>query len=84
MATKCITVTEDAYGRLTAAKKSYESFSDIIVRSFPKRSLSEFAGCISKKTADELTESVKELRKRFTESHRRRVDAIVKQLEGSA
>ena len=84
MATKCITITEDAYGRLVAHKRPNDSFSDVIVRSFPKRSLLEFAGCISKETAGELRKSVKELRKRFTESHHGRVTAIVKRLEGGA
>ncbi len=63
MATKTLTITEDAYERLAHLKQGSESFSEVIIRSFPKRSLMEIAGILSEKEADELEAHIKERRK---------------------
>ncbi len=65
MATKCITVTEDAYGRLMAWKSARDSFTDVILEHVPpkpRRSLLELAGILSDKEADDLREHVRQLR----------------------
>jgi len=38
MARKTIRITEDAYERLKSLKKGKESFSDVILKYYPKRS----------------------------------------------
>lgn len=65
MATKSITITEDAYNRLAALKQDKESFSDVITRIAPKRSLLELAGILTDKEATELKRHVAEGRKRM-------------------
>lgn len=59
MATKTITITEDAYNILKSSKNDDESFTDAIVRIAKKDTLSELAGVLTKKDATELRESIK-------------------------
>ena len=76
MTTKTLTITEDAYERLLKAKERDESFSEVIVRNFPKHSLIELAGILSKGEAEELREHIRSRRK----ESRRRLDKIVQRL----
>lgn len=71
MATKTLTITEDAYERLAQHKRDYESFSDVIVKYFPKHSLMEIAGILSHEQAERLRKHVAESRKRSRERMRR-------------
>ncbi len=77
MATKTLTITEDAYERLLKAKERDESFSEVIVRNFPKRSLSELIGILTHKEAEELRTHIRERRK----ASRERVDRIAQRLQ---
>lgn len=53
MATKTITIMEDAYEALSREKLPNESFSDVIRRVTKKSGgLEEFFGCITKEDAD--------------------------------
>lgn len=57
MATKTLTITEDAYNILAARKLDDESFSQEIKRLFSektKKKLSEFAGILSDADADAM------------------------------
>ena len=65
MGTKTITVTNEAYDRLTAFKESKESFSDVINKITMKYSILDLVGVISKDETDELKNNIKELRKRL-------------------
>ena len=77
MATKTITISEDAYNRLEMQKKDGESFSDVIIRLTSQRGkLSDLAGLLSKKDADEMEASIRELRAEFTKSMDRRAEEI--------
>ena len=49
MATKTLTITEDAYGRLAALKEEDESFSDVITKITGKVSLLSIAGILTKR-----------------------------------
>lgn len=66
MATKNITVTEDAYERLKALKRDDESFSDTINRLTENSGVMEYAGSCSgitdavEETRDELEDGLEE------------------------
>ncbi len=77
MATKCITITLDAYERLASKKEKNESFSEVIKRIIPQHSLLELAGILSDKEAKELKAHIQELRKDMDE----RVERTAKQLQ---
>ncbi|MDP3699141.1 MAG: antitoxin VapB family protein [Nanoarchaeota archaeon] len=77
MATKTLTITEDAYERLLKMKEKNESFSEVIVKHFPKRSLSELIGILTHKEAEELRTNIMERRK----ASRERVDRIAQRLQ---
>ena len=82
MAVKTITVTEKAYETLKAKKTPNESFSEAIMRIAGRRSLMEFAGALSKESADRLEKSIKEIRRRHTESYRRTLRKVATAFEG--
>ena len=84
MATKTISITEDAYERLAALKNENESFSGVIGRITHKPKLSDFHGILSEEVADKLEKSIKELRKGHRKSHEKRMERIRKDLKWSA
>ncbi len=67
MATKSITITNEAYEKLAMFKESKESFSDVINKLTSKYSLLSLVGVLSKKDADELESNIKDVRKNFRE-----------------
>ena len=77
MATKTLTITEDAYERLAMHKGKNDSFSDVIVKQFPKHSLSELIGILSHKEAEELRAHIRGRRK----ASRERVNRIIHRLQ---
>lgn len=77
MATKTISITEEAYERLANKKEKNESFSDIIIKITGRGSLLDLAGLLTEKEAEELEESLKEIRKRMRE----RVEKTALQLQ---
>jgi predicted CopG family antitoxin len=64
MATKTLTITQDAYERLASFKQNNESFSEVIVKQFPKHSLLELAGLLSHEEANTMRKAIAESRKR--------------------
>lgn len=77
MATKTISITEDAYKILERNKKENESFSKVIVREMGKKGnvkkLREFFGILSKEAGDALEKSIFESRKLHREMHKKRI-----------
>ena len=64
MATKNISITEEAYRRLANLRRKNESFSEIIIEMTGKRAkLREFHGILSKETADAIEKSIAKARK---------------------
>ncbi len=62
MATKTISITEEAYDRLLTKKREKESFSDVINRITNKLNLLGFAGLLTKEEADNIEKSIREAR----------------------
>jgi len=77
MASKTITISEEAYDRLKSKKEDNESFTDVINKLTRERSLMEIAGILSEDEADELEENIKERRRKT----RDRIDEIKKRIE---
>ena len=77
MATKSITITCEAYERLSTYKEPKESFSDVINKLTNKGSLLDLVGILSNKEAKELRESVKETRRQIQE----RVEETAKRIK---
>ena len=81
MATKNISITEEAYRRLAALRKKNESFSEIIIEVTGKRAkLSDFHGVISQETANILEKSINESREKHRALHEKRIERMKKEL----
>ena len=63
MGSKNISISEEAYQRLSALKKPNESFTQVINRLTQKRSILELAGTLSEEDAAEIIENINDLRK---------------------
>ena len=77
MATKTLTITEDAYERLTRYKEKNDSFSDVIVKHFPKHSLMELAGIFSHTEAEQMRKHIAQSR---ALSHKR-MERLIKRMK---
>lgn len=64
MASKTITISEEAYERLKSRKDEKESFTDVINKLTRERSLTEIAGILSEDEADRLEERIEEAREK--------------------
>ena len=73
MASKTLTISEDAYVRLRRHKGPKESFSDVINRLAGRPDLLGFAGTISDGFSKELTQAVGDARSRLDRDARRRI-----------
>ena len=67
MATKTISLDEEAYERLKAHKREGESFSEVVKRLAGERSWREVAGILSASEADELEAAIEDGRARSRE-----------------
>ncbi len=65
MATKNISITEEAYRRLAALREANESFSQIISRLTARKNLMKFAGALSDRSASKIEKRISRNRKRF-------------------
>ena len=76
MATKTLTITEDAYDRLFVLKEEDESFSEVIRRLTTKVKLSDFAGLLTNEEAKKAKERISLMREVST----KRMSAIRERL----
>ena len=81
MATKTISLTEEAYERLKEAKKEGESFSDVVNRITPGVQLSEYYGVLGEGGSDELKRIVEERRAERDTEHEERVRTITERFD---
>ena len=77
MATKTITVTEEAYKTLDSLKRPRESFSETIKRIAKRKPLSTFFGVLSKESGEKLENTISELRKVRNKTHNVRLNYVV-------
>ncbi len=82
MATKTITVTEDAYDALKSMKSSSESFSGAILRIAKRKPLGSFFGILGKDSGKKFENAIIELRKKRNESHSLRMRKIISEMKG--
>ncbi|MFC6907145.1 antitoxin VapB family protein [Halalkalicoccus tibetensis] len=79
MATKTISLDEEAYERLKARKREGESFSEVVKRIAGERSWSEVTGILSEDEADDLEAIIEDGRERS----RNRRDRLADDLRGT-
>ncbi len=73
MATKTISVTEEAYNILKTKKEATESFSEVIVKLSGKKKLSSFFGALSEESVSTLENEINEMRKVHRKAHSKRI-----------
>ena len=73
MATKNISITEEAYARLAALRRDRESFSEIIKRITHARNIMQFAGILSKSSADTLEKTITRQRTLYNKNLKERI-----------
>ncbi len=78
MATKNISITEEAYKRLASQRERNESFSEIINKLTGKVRLKDFFGILSRESADKLEKGIERVRKEREKFYRERVERIKK------
>ena len=72
MATKNISISEDAYRRLASLKLPNESFSIVITRLTGKHSLNDLFGVLSKNEASRLEKNTQRVRNERAKADRNR------------
>jgi predicted CopG family antitoxin len=82
MATKTISLSEDAYERLKAMKRENESFSDVVRRLTRGVELEDYYGILDEDTGAELAAVVERRREAETDAHDDRVDGVAEQFDG--
>lgn len=80
MATKNISITEEAYKRLANLRKTNESFSEIILEVVGKKRLSDFFGILSKEGGKELEDNIQMLREKHRKERSGRIMRISEEL----
>jgi len=78
MATKNISITDEAYNRLTRLRKRNESFSEIIIDITGNVKLMDFFGAISKNSGDKLEKKIHALRNKETNFQDKKLREIFK------
>lgn len=81
MATKNISITEEAYMRLAMLKKERESFSEVISRITALHNLNRFFGILSKGSGEVLEENLIKIRKNQAKANKKRIQKLKKMFQ---
>jgi len=82
MATKNISLSEDAYNVLVSLRqRENESFSEVVRRMKKKIKLSDFHGILSKEAGEVIEKSIQERRARHRKQHKQRIERLKKEFE---
>ncbi len=81
MATKNISITEEAYARLAVLRRGRESFSEIIKRITHARNIMQFAGILSKSSADALEQTISRQRALYNTNLKERFTKMRKDMK---
>ncbi len=87
MVVKTITVTENAYQRLKSQKQGNESFSEVILRAFPKMATADDFFGICRGTEEEAAKfqrRIKTIRKETSKNIEERVKRVSARLYGTS
>jgi predicted CopG family antitoxin len=76
MATKNISLDEDAYNRLDELKEDEESFSDVVKKITERKSLREISGIISEDEAEKMRKYVEKSREKSKDRTKRVSDEL--------
>ena len=79
MATKNISITEEAYKRLASLRRGNESFSEIIVKMVKKNDWRDYFGILSEEAGERLKKTIVEGRKIHARLHEERHKKLVKE-----
>ncbi len=82
MATKTISITEEAYKRLAALKEGKESFSDVVFKVTKRNdleNLKKLHGILKGKAGEELEKNILESRKKLEKEDRKRIKRQIDQ-----
>ncbi len=77
MATKNISITEEAYKRLAKLRKGNESFSEIIVKVTKKDNWRNYFGTFSKESIEALEKNILKSRKLHAKLHLERTKKLI-------
>jgi predicted CopG family antitoxin len=77
MATKSITITNEAYERLASCKGPKDSFSDVVNKLTSKHSFLDLVGVLSPAEAKEIGSHIKNMQKRI----RKKLDQTASELQ---
>jgi len=80
MATKTISLAEDAYKKLKKMKNDKESFSDVVRRLTSGISIADYHGVLSEETAEELDANIRERREKHKKQRAKRIEKIEEKL----
>jgi predicted CopG family antitoxin len=83
MATKTITITEDAYASIKGLKSAHESFSDLFLRISKERSIAEKYFGILKSDAGELQGRFRKMRVDSDKEMRKRENVLIRHLSSN-
>ena len=76
MATKTISITEEAYDKLANLRKGNESFSEIISKITGKVRLRDFFGILSKEEGERLEGNIKKIREVQRRLYQKRIERL--------